>query len=66
MTTNLSLAAAYSLGAHKFTIAHQRSTGDSAYYYGVDGGGTIFLANSVQYSDLNQRDVNALGRVATT
>ena len=51
-----SLAAAYSLGAHKFTIAHQRSTGDSAYYYGVDGGGTIFLANSVQYSDFNQRD----------
>ncbi|WP_307988162.1 OprD family outer membrane porin, partial [uncultured Pseudomonas sp.] len=30
--------------------------GDSAYYYGVDGGGTIFLANSVQYSDFNQRD----------
>ena len=51
-----SLAAAYSLGAHKFTIAHQRSSGDSGYYYGVDGGGTIFLANSVQYSDFNQRD----------
>ena len=51
-----SLAAAYSLGAHKFTIAHQRSTGDSGYYYGVDGGGTIFLANSVQYSDFNGRD----------
>ena len=52
-----SLAAAYSLGAHKFTIAHQRSTGDSGYSYGdVDGGGTIFLANSVQYSDFNQRD----------
>ena len=51
-----SLAAAYSLGAHKFTIAHQRSTGDSAYNYGIDGGGSIFLANSVQYSDFNQRD----------
>ena len=52
-----SLAAAYSLGAHKFTIAHQRSTGDSGYSYGdVDGGGTIFLANSVQYSDFNGRD----------
>ena len=51
-----SLAAAYSLGAHKFTIAHQRSTGDSGYYYGVDGGGTIFLANSVQYSDFNAKD----------
>jgi len=52
-----SLAAAYSLGAHKITIAHQRSTGDSGYSYGdVDGGGTIFLANSVQYSDFNAKD----------
>ena len=51
-----SLAAAYSIGAHKFTLAHQRSTGDSGYYYGVDGNGTIFLANSVQYSDFNGRD----------
>ena len=51
-----SLAAAYSIGAHKFTIAHQRSTGDNGYYYGVDGGGTIFLANSVQYSDFNGKD----------
>jgi len=51
-----SLAAAYSIGAHKFTLAHQRSTGDSGYYYGVDGGGTIFLANSVQYSDFNGKD----------
>ena len=51
-----SLAAAYSLGAHKFTLAYQRSTGDSGYYYGVDGGGSIFLANSVQYSDFNAKD----------
>jgi imipenem/basic amino acid-specific outer membrane pore len=51
-----SLAAAYSLGAHKFTVAHQRSTGDSGYVYGVDGGGTIFLANSIQYSDFNNQD----------
>ncbi|MEZ2874201.1 OprD family porin [Pseudomonas lundensis] len=51
-----SLAAAYSLGAHKFTLAYQRSTGDSGYYYGVDGGGSIFLANSVQYSDFNGKD----------
>ncbi|MFJ7885602.1 OprD family porin [Pseudomonas sp. NPDC096917] len=51
-----SLAAAYSIGAHKFTLAHQRSTGDSGYVYGVDGGGTIFLANSVQYSDFNGKD----------
>ncbi|SCY29974.1 OprD family porin [Pseudomonas sp. NFACC37-1] len=51
-----SLAAAYSLGAHKFTVAHQRSSGDSGYAYGVDGGGTIYLANSVQYSDFNGQD----------
>ncbi|MBP5949931.1 OprD family porin [Pseudomonas iridis] len=51
-----SLAAAYSIGAHKFTLAHQRSTGDTGYVYGVDGGGTIFLANSVQYSDFNGAD----------
>ncbi|VVN17061.1 OprD family porin [Pseudomonas fluorescens] len=51
-----SLAAAYSIGAHKFTVAHQRSSGDSGYVYGVDGGGTIFLANSVQYSDFNGQD----------
>lgn len=51
-----SLAAAYTLGAHKFTIAHQRSTGDAGYDYGVDGGGTIWVANSVQYSDFNGED----------
>ena len=31
-TTLWSLAAAYSIGAHKFTLAHQRSTGDTGYY----------------------------------
>ncbi|SED70354.1 OprD family porin [Pseudomonas kilonensis] len=51
-----SLAAAYAIGAHKFTLAHQRSTGDTGYVYGVDGGGTIFLANSIQYSDFNGQD----------
>jgi imipenem/basic amino acid-specific outer membrane pore len=51
-----SLAAAYSLGAHTFTLAHQRASGDRGYDYGVDGGGTIWLANSVQYSDFNQED----------
>ncbi|MDP2244120.1 OprD family porin [Pseudomonas sp.] len=48
-----SLAAAYNLGAHTFTVAHQRSSGDAGYAYGVDGGGTIWLSNSVQYSDFN-------------
>ena len=51
-----SLAAAYTLGAHKFTIAHQRSTGDAGYVYGVDGNGTIFVANSIQISDFNSKD----------
>lgn len=51
-----SLAAAYSLGAHTFTVAHQRSSGDTAYNYGVDGGGTIWLSNSVQYSDFDRKD----------
>lgn len=51
-----SLAAAYTLGAHTFTLAHQRSSGDHGYDYGIDGGGTIWLSNSVQYSDFNNED----------
>ncbi|MBU1285430.1 MAG: OprD family porin [Gammaproteobacteria bacterium] len=51
-----SLAAAYSLGAHTFTVAHQRSSGDTAYNYGIDGGGTIWLGNSVQISDFDRKD----------
>lgn len=51
-----SLAAAYTLGAHTFTLAHQRSSGDSAYAYGIDGLGTVFLANSVQFSDFDRKD----------
>ncbi|MCU1722358.1 OprD family porin [Pseudomonas sp. 5P_5.1_Bac1] len=46
-----SFAGAYSLGAHKFTLAYQRSSGDTGYNYGVDGNGTIFVANSIQISD---------------
>ncbi|PUA44111.1 porin [Pseudomonas protegens] len=51
-----SLAAAYSIGPNKFTIAHQRSTGDTNYLYGVDGNGTIFVANSIQISDFIGED----------
>ena len=51
-----SLAAAYNIGAHTFTLAHQRSSGDNGYDYGIDGGGTIYLANSVQYSDFFYED----------
>ena len=51
-----SLATAYSLGAHKFTVAYQRSSGDAGYAYGVDGGGTVWLNNSVQISDFVGED----------
>lgn len=56
-TTAYSMAAAYSIGAHKFTLAHQRINGDEAFdYIAMDGGNagdSIFLNNSVQYSDFN-------------
>ncbi|MBD9459402.1 OprD family porin [Pseudomonas sp. PDM05] len=48
-----SLQGAYTLGAHTFTLAAQKVTGDGQYAYGVDGGGTIFLANSIARSDFN-------------
>ncbi|OEO23996.1 porin [Pseudomonas sp. J237] len=52
-----SFAAAYGIGAHTFTVAFQRSTGDADFYnYGVDGNGTIWVANSVQFSDFISRD----------
>lgn len=51
-----SLAAAYSLGAHTFSVSHQRVSGDAGYVYGIDGNGTIWLSNSVQYSDFNYKD----------
>ncbi|MDG9881701.1 OprD family porin [Pseudomonas sp. GD04058] len=51
-----SLAGAYSFGAHKFTLAYQRSSGDTGYNYGVDGNGTIFVANSIQISDFLGKD----------
>jgi hypothetical protein len=58
-----SLAATYALGAHSFTLAHQRSTGSTGYNYGGyqsgnyvgDGGNTIYLANSY-WSDFNGED----------
>lgn len=48
-----SFSGAYNIGAHTFTLAYQKVTGDGEYAYGVDGGGTIFLANSVARSDFN-------------
>lgn len=51
-----SLATAYSMGAHKFTVAYQRSSGSSGYVYGIDGGGAVYLANSVQIGDYELED----------
>lgn len=60
-----SLAATFATGPHAFTVAHQRSTGDSnlGYPYGRyqsgggvgDGGNTVALANSF-WSDFNAKD----------
>ncbi len=58
--TTWSLAAAYTLDAHTFTLAYQKVHGDQPFdYIGFGrngsgaGGDSIFLANSVQYSDFN-------------
>jgi imipenem/basic amino acid-specific outer membrane pore len=51
-----SLSGAYNIGAHTFTLAYQKVSGDGDYGYGVDGGGTVFLANSVARSDFNAED----------
>ncbi|WP_311969779.1 OprD family porin [Pseudomonas baltica] len=59
-----SAAIAYSLGAHKLSLSYQKSNGGYisptgrpvGYVYGPDGGGSIFLANSIQYSDFNNKD----------
>ncbi|MCQ4311971.1 OprD family porin [Pseudomonas stutzeri] len=54
-----SLAGTYGIGAHKFTAGYQQSHGGFngvGYAYGVDGGATVWLGNSVQYSDFNGED----------
>src|ERR1700712_1782778 len=59
--TTWSLAAAYSfLTAHTITLAYQKVHGDTPFDYvafGINGPGdtadSIFLANSIQYSDFN-------------
>lgn len=43
-----SLQGAYTIDAHKFTLAYQRMGGDTGYMYGYDGGGSIYLANDIQ------------------
>ncbi|MGY1917478.1 OprD family porin [Pseudomonas tolaasii] len=51
-----SLAAAYTLGAHRFQISHQQVSGVGDYQYGIDGLSTVYVANSVQYTDFNYQD----------
>src|SRR5690606_18338997 len=61
-----SLAGTYTIDAHSFTLAHQRSSGSTGYNYGFyqsegavgDGGSTIWLANSY-WSDFNAKDENS-------
>lgn len=54
--TIFSLSAAWNIGAHTFTVAGQRVTGDGDYAYGIDGGGSVFVANSIARSDFNAED----------
>lgn len=58
--TTWSLAGAYTLDAHTFTLAYQQVHGDEPFDYigfgennSGGGGDSIFLANSIQYSDFN-------------
>lgn len=56
-----SLAAAYTIDAHTFTVGHQRVTGghegdhDGGYKYNYDGGGSVYLLNDVQYNDFRAK-----------
>ncbi|MBG0844047.1 OprD family porin [Pseudomonas chengduensis] len=50
-TLTWSLKGAYSFGAHKLSLAYQKVRGDEFFDY--IGGDSIWLANSVQYSDFN-------------
>ncbi|MFK0092350.1 OprD family porin [Pseudomonas sp. NPDC090592] len=57
-TTAYGLLLAYRISAHTFTVAHQQVRGDQPFDYvgfGDTGraGGSIYLPNSVQYSDFN-------------
>ncbi|WP_414157339.1 OprD family porin [Pseudomonas sp. BNK-15] len=49
--TTYSVALGYTVGAHKLTFAHQHVDADTPFDF--VGGDSIFLANSVNYSDFN-------------
>ena len=51
-----SLSAGWTVGAHTLTAGYQHSSGSTGYAYGVDGGGAVYLGNSVTYSDFMGAD----------
>lgn len=51
-----SLLGAYTFGAHTVALSRQEVHGTGGYAYGVEGNSTIYLANSIQYSDFNYED----------
>ena len=57
-TLTYSLKGAYSFGAHKLSLAYQKVSGDEFFDY--VGGDSIWLANSVQYSDFNAPNERSL------
>lgn len=56
-----SIFGAYTIGAHTFALSYQQVSGDGDYGYGIDGGGTVFLANSIARSDFNAEDEKSYG-----
>ena len=59
--TAFSFSAGYTLGAHTFALSYQQISGDGAYEYGVDGGGTVYLNHSIARSDFNAEDEKSYG-----
>ncbi len=52
-----SLAVAYNIGSHTFTVGTQTVEGNHAggYEYGYDGGGSVYILNDVQYNDFRAK-----------
>ncbi|NLY15882.1 MAG: OprD family porin [Gammaproteobacteria bacterium] len=52
-----SLAVAYNIGSHTFTVGTQTVEGNlnGGYAYGYDGGGSVYLLNDVQYNDFRAK-----------
>ena len=52
-----SLAVAYNIGAHTFTVGGQKVEGnhEGGYEYGYDGSGSVYILNDVQYNDFRAK-----------